>query len=148
MNVTKSISYKLSKNQLEQCKALDVNEKISFINQIIFEDSGINHNERLDFQYELLKISEINKSLFNSAYILNLISQTNAQMGNLELALDNLLNAEKKWREILSHNKNLNKGDYLIDDRPHNGAENFEGEWIKFGSKKYPDWKSVTKFLL
>jgi len=49
---------------------------------------------------------------------------------------------------ILSHNKNLNKGDYLIDDRPNNGAENFEGEWIKFGSKKYPDWKAVTKFLL
>jgi len=49
---------------------------------------------------------------------------------------------------ILSHNKNLNKGDYLIDDRPHNGAKNFEGEWIKFGSKKYPDWKAVTKFLL
>ena len=38
---------------------------------------------------------------------------------------------------ILTHNKNLNKGDYLIDDRPHNGAEHFEGEWIKFGSKKY-----------
>ena len=105
MNVTKSISYKLSKNQLEECKVLDVNEQISFINQAIFEDSGINHNERLNFQYELLKISEINKSLFNSAYILNLISQTNAQMGNLELALDNLLNAEKKWREILSNNK-------------------------------------------
>ena len=49
---------------------------------------------------------------------------------------------------ILSHYKNLNKGDYLIDDRPNNGAENFEGEWIKFGSKKYPDWKAVTKFLL
>ena len=49
---------------------------------------------------------------------------------------------------ILSHNKNLNKGDYLIDDRPNNGAENFEGEWIKFGSKEFPDWKTVTKFLL
>ena len=49
---------------------------------------------------------------------------------------------------ILSHNKNLNKGDYLIDDRPHNGAEHFEGVWIKFGSKKYPDWKAVIKFLL
>lgn len=49
---------------------------------------------------------------------------------------------------ILTHNKNLNRGDYLIDDRPHNGAENFEGEWIRFGSKKFPDWKSVTKYLL
>ena len=49
---------------------------------------------------------------------------------------------------ILSHNKNLNRGDYLIDDRPHNGAKDFKGEWIRFGSKKYPDWKSVTKHLL
>ena len=49
---------------------------------------------------------------------------------------------------ILSHNKNLNRGDYLIDDRPHNGAENFKGEWIRFGSEEYPDWKSVTKYLL
>tara|TARA_A100001234_G_scaffold118719_1_gene104166 strand:+ start:1339 stop:1794 length:456 start_codon:yes stop_codon:yes gene_type:complete len=49
---------------------------------------------------------------------------------------------------ILSHNKNLNSGDYLIDDRPHNGAENFKGEWIRFGSEEYPDWKSVTKYLL
>tara|TARA_Y100001958_G_scaffold139373_1_gene113197 strand:- start:2369 stop:2824 length:456 start_codon:yes stop_codon:yes gene_type:complete len=49
---------------------------------------------------------------------------------------------------ILSHNKNLNTGDYLIDDRPHNGAENFKGEWIRFGSEEYPDWKSVTKYLL
>ena len=105
MKIIKSISYKLSKKHLDHCKALDLDQQISFINQAIFEDSGINHNERLNFQYELLKISEINKSLFNSAYILNLISQTNAQMGNLELALDNLLNAEKKWRKILSNNK-------------------------------------------
>jgi len=49
---------------------------------------------------------------------------------------------------ILSHNKNLNKGHYLIDDRPNNGAEHFEGKWIKFGSKEFPDWKTVTKFLL
>ena len=49
---------------------------------------------------------------------------------------------------ILTHNKNLNKGDYLIDDRPNNGAEGFDGEWIKFGTKKYPNWKSVVNYLL
>ena len=49
---------------------------------------------------------------------------------------------------ILSHNKNLNRGDYLIDDRPHNGAKKFKGEWIRFGSEEHPDWKSVTKYLL
>lgn len=33
-------------------------------------------------------------------------------------------------RLILSHNKNLNKGDYLIDDRTKNGAGEFSGELI------------------
>ena len=74
MNVTKSISYKLSKNQLEECKVLDVNEQISFINQAIFEDSGINHNERLNFQYELLKIlSSVVFKLYLSSNLLIVI---------------------------------------------------------------------------
>ncbi len=50
-------------------------------------------------------------------------------------------------RLIVSHNKHLNKGDYLIDDRPNNGASEFEGEWIQFGSEKFPDWQSVLKYL-
>ena len=48
---------------------------------------------------------------------------------------------------IISHRKNLNKGDFLIDDRKENGAENFEGEWIQFGSDKFPDWETVTEYL-
>ena len=37
-------------------------------------------------------------------------------------------------RLILSHHKELNRGDFLVDDRPcHNGAEAFEGEVIWFG---------------
>ena len=52
-------------------------------------------------------------------------------------------------RLILSHNKNLNKGDYLIDDRGANGADDFTGELIQFGpGKKFPDWESVTNYLL
>ncbi len=42
-------------------------------------------------------------------------------------------------RLILSHHKNLNKGAYLIDDRTKNGASEFEGELIQFGSEKFPD---------
>ena len=38
-------------------------------------------------------------------------------------------------------------GDYLIDDRRFNGASEFQGEWIHFGSEKYPDWKSVLQYL-
>ena len=51
-------------------------------------------------------------------------------------------------RLILSHNKNLNRGDYLIDDRTKNGAGEFQGELIKFGTREFPDWRSVTDYLL
>ena len=51
-------------------------------------------------------------------------------------------------RLILSHHKNLNYGDYLIDDRLANGANLFEGEHIHFGSDKFPDWGSVCSYLL
>jgi 5'-nucleotidase len=50
-------------------------------------------------------------------------------------------------RLILSHNKHLNRGDYLIDDRPNNGAAEFQGEWIKYGHAYYqnhPDKQSYT----
>ena len=51
-------------------------------------------------------------------------------------------------RLILSHHKNLNKGDFLIDDRLKNGAENFGGELILFGSELYPNWDSVVDYLI
>jgi 5'-nucleotidase len=51
-------------------------------------------------------------------------------------------------RLILSHNKQLNKGHYLIDDRIQNGAIGFEGEHIHFGTEDFPNWKSVTQYLL
>jgi len=51
-------------------------------------------------------------------------------------------------RLILSHNKHLNIGDYLIDDRTANGADQFTGEHIHFGSERFPDWASVLRYLL
>jgi 5'-nucleotidase len=51
-------------------------------------------------------------------------------------------------RLILTHHKNLNIGDYLVDDRLKNGADKFTGEHIHFGSGQFPDWDVVTKYLL
>ena len=51
-------------------------------------------------------------------------------------------------RLILSHHKNLNAGDYLIDDRLRNGVDKFKGEHIHFGTEKFPDWNSVLSYLL
>lgn len=51
-------------------------------------------------------------------------------------------------RVIITHRKDLLDGDYLIDDRAKNGADEFKGEWIQFGSQKFPDWESILKYLL
>ncbi len=50
-------------------------------------------------------------------------------------------------RLIMSHHKNLNKGNYLIDDRTQNGASEFEGEHIHFLTEKFPDWYAVLANL-
>lgn len=49
---------------------------------------------------------------------------------------------------IITHCKNLCKGDILIDDRGKNGTSQFEGEWIEFGSERYPDWNAVLDYLI
>ena len=51
-------------------------------------------------------------------------------------------------RLILSHHKNLNMGDYLVDDRLKNGADKFQGEHIHFGSINFPGWGTVVEYLL
>jgi 5'-nucleotidase len=51
-------------------------------------------------------------------------------------------------RLILSHHKNLNIGDYLIDDRTANGVDKFKGEHIHFGTDEFSGWPEVKSYLL
>lgn len=59
----------------------------------------------------------------------------------------------KKWlpnaykNVIFSHHKDLNIGDYLIDDLDKNGAAEFQGEHIKIHSSEFPDWNSVVEYI-
>ena len=51
-------------------------------------------------------------------------------------------------RLILSHHKDLNRGDFLVDDRLHkNGADRFVGTALEFGSDEWPDWATVVDYL-
>jgi 5'-nucleotidase len=52
-----------------------------------------------------------------------------------------------KKRLILTNRKDLAIGDILIDDRLKNGAKEFKGLHIHFGTRKFPDWNSVIKYL-
>lgn len=51
-------------------------------------------------------------------------------------------------RLILSHRKDLLMGDYLIDDRPNNGAAEFKGQWIQFGQPNFENWEQVLNYLI
>jgi 5'-nucleotidase len=51
-------------------------------------------------------------------------------------------------RLILTHHKNLNLGDYIIDDRVKWGVDLFKGEHIHFGTSRYPDWQTVLNYLM
>ena len=50
-------------------------------------------------------------------------------------------------RLILSHNKQLNMGDFLVDDRTANGAGEFKGEHIHFLTEKFQNWQDVVAYL-
>ena len=52
-----------------------------------------------------------------------------------------------KKRLILTNRKDLDIGDILVDDRLKNGAKDFKGIHVHFGTKEFPDWESVVNFL-
>lgn len=51
-------------------------------------------------------------------------------------------------KTIMSGDKSLLKGEYLIDDTNTAGQSEFEGEWIHFGSDKFKNWNSVLEYLM
>lgn len=50
--------------------------------------------------------------------------------------------------QVMKSGKDLVEGDYLIDDRGKNGTSEFKGEWIHFGSERFPNWKAVLEYLI
>jgi len=58
------------------------------------------------------------------------------------------LGEDARKRLILTHNKDLNIGHFLVDDRLKNGTDKFKGEHLHFGTPKFPDWKAVLDYLI
>ena len=50
-------------------------------------------------------------------------------------------------RLIISHHKDLLRGDYLIDDSMKNGVDKFQGTHIHFGHGKFQDWPAVIDYF-
>ena len=62
--------------------------------------------------------------------------------------IENYFGLEAARKLIISPNKGLLKGDFLIDDNSSGkGQESFEGSLLQFGTKTYPDWSSIINYL-
>lgn len=113
----------------------DLDEVPGFFRDLPPVEGAINAFHKLAEQYDV--------------YILS-----TAPWNNPSAWIDKLLWVKKHLPEvahkrlILSHNKHLNRGDYLIDDRTANGARDFPGKHIHFGEKPFSDWDAVLDYLL
>lgn len=53
-----------------------------------------------------------------------------------------------KKKLILTHRKDLNVGDFLVDDRIKHGVDKFSGIHIHYGTEDYPNWKITKDYLM
>lgn len=64
------------------------------------------------------------------------------------LWVEDHLGFEMVNRLIISPNKGLSQGDYLIDDHDvGRGQDNFSGKLLHFGSPQFPDWLSIISYF-
>lgn len=82
-------------------------------------------------------------------YILTAPSIRNAHCyTEKRLWVERHLGLDAAYKFIISPNKGLNKGQFLIDDYVSGkGQEDFEGKILHFGSSDFPDWSAVVKFF-
>lgn len=104
-------------------------------------------------------IEAVNKLAKSNKY--EMFIATSAPWGNPMSASDKRFWIEDYFGNLfhkkmfITHRKDLLLGDYLIDDKTKNGAGNFSGELLRFGTdidtgkvNEYPTWTSILKKLL
>ena len=124
-------------NYEERSKMVDV---ICETNPTIFETL-----EPIDNAIDsVLKLSEHYEICFLSTPMYNVPQSYSGK----RLWLESHFGEFAKKRLILTHRKDLVIGDYLIDDRTRNGADEFKGELIQFGTDKFPNWDGVVNYLI
>ncbi len=91
----------------------------------------------------LISRNEFDVYILTAPSILNPLCYTEKR-----LWIEDYFGLELVNKLIISPNKGLNKGEYLIDDmNSGKGQENFEGTLLQFGSDKYPNWTGVINYF-
>lgn len=144
---------------------------VDFYNKILEFDPTLNYNENSEEYYinydKVDRICEANPYIFedmlplldsvDSVVLLDVYYDVyflSTPMWNVPQSFTSKRNWIEKYfphmkkKLILTHRKDLNIGDYLIDDRLKHGVDKFQGEHIHFGTDKFPDWKTVINYLI
>lgn len=109
-------------------------------------------NPRIFFNLEVMDGAQSAIQLLDKKY--NIYFLSTPMINVKESFMDKMLWLEKYFADvchkklILSHNKGLCIGKYLIDDRKVNGVEDFKGEHLHFRTPRFPDWDSILNYLL
>jgi len=91
----------------------------------------------------LMESEEFDVYILTAPSIMNPLCYTEKRMW-----IEKYFGMELVKKLIISPNKSLNKGDYLIDDNTSGRGQNlFEGELIHFGSDEFKNWKEVLIYL-
>lgn len=92
---------------------------------------------------------ELLKPHFEIYFLSTPVWDIHESWGDKKLWLEKHFGEFATKRLILTHRKDLARGHYLVDDRhASNGTDNFKGVFIHFGSPAFPDWRTVTTYLL
>jgi len=119
--------------------------------EIRFPQGEIGFFENLrPIEYAIDAVNDLRQRSDFNVYILTAPSTRNVHSySEKRIWVENNFDYEFTKRLIICSEKNLLKGDYLIDDNTNGkGQEDFSGELIHFGSKQYPNWRSVMSYLL
>jgi 5'(3')-deoxyribonucleotidase len=101
-------------------------------------------------------IHEIHNSGFYDLFIATSAPWSNPRsFTDKRLWIENHFGDLFKKKMFITHRKDMLIGDFLIDDRLANGAENFNGKLLRFGwdyeKKKwneYRDWNAILDLLI
>ena len=125
-------------------KALEINPKVGFPqSQFDFYRKLKPLDQAIESVKTLLQKENFDIYILTAPSIYNPSSYTEKRIW-----IEDFFGMEMVEKLIISPNKGLLKGDYLIDDTPKGrGQENFEGQFIHFGSKEFPTWKVVLNYF-
>lgn len=124
----------------------DYEERSKLVHQACLSTPDIFHNLEpieggVDSVKELMKYYEV---FFLSTPMDSLVESYTGK----KIWINNHFGEHGANRLILSPRKDLNLGDYLVDDTLRNGVLDFKGEHIHFGTKDFPNWNIVFEYLI